>query len=369
MSDRYPEFSRRRGAHEPARAVSIAARRAAGFGWLMLIAVPLFVLARTSVADEISVLDTYPGRMVSIGGHALHIDCRGSGHPVTVFESGLGGFSLEWGEVQQRLSQQGRVCAYDRAGYGWSDPGPMPRSVMRNVEELHALLAAAGESPPFVLVGHSYGGIIVRLFAQNYSDEVEGIVLLDASAPDQFSRLPDTALPKALIEAARRGTHTVSIPRLVAALPEEIQTTATHLMMLPKARLAYASEMRYFESATEQLKEQNDGALDVRLVVVSRSRNVFGRSAEAAHTELIWQEMQQRMAALSGRSDHWMAAGAGHVIHADRPDLVALAVREAAAYDPADTHWPTDSPVRLVLDAPAFVYSVWDEGTLESPRL
>lgn len=329
----------------------------------------LMTLSGVSNAGEPGVLDAYPGTLIEVDGRRVHIHCVGSGHPVTVFESGLGGFSLEWGEVQQRAAGHGRVCAYDRAGYGWSDPGPMPRTATRNVTELHRLLEAAGEMPPYVLVGHSYGGIIVRLFAQSYPQEVAGLVLLDASAPDQFSRLPDTALPRALIAAARRGAPMRTAPRLIGALREDIRTTAMHLMMLPKARRAYQSEMRHFESATAALQTQGDGALDVQLVVVSRSRNMFGRSAEAARTESVWQQMQREMAALSTRSDHWMAADSGHVIHADRPDLVALAVREAAEYGQVNPPQPFASSVRLVLSAHEFLPSNWDGIAAQVPNL
>lgn len=338
--------------------------RGVAAGFMLLIA-----LCGVCAANEPGVLDTYPGTLIEVDGRRVHIHCVGSGQPVTVFESGLGGFSLEWGEVQQRVAGHGRVCAYDRAGYGWSDPGPLPRTATRNVTELHRLLEAAGETPPYVLVGHSYGGIIVRLFAQYYPQEVAGVVLLDASAPDQFSRLPDTALPRALITAARRGTHILSAPRLSGALGENMRTTAMHLMMLPKARLAYQSEMRHFESATAALQTQADGALNVQLVVVSRSRNMFGRSVEAARTESVWQQMQREMAALSNRSDHWMAADSGHVIHADRPDLVALAVREAAAYGQGNPPTPFASSVRLVLSAHEFAPANWDGIAAQVPKL
>ena len=341
-------------------------------GALRTLAIGLVVLIAGSgaaAASEPGVLATYPGELIDVDGHAMHLHCVGSGHPVTLFESGLGGFSLEWSEVQRRVAGQGRVCAYDRAGYGWSDPGPMPRTVTRNVVELHRLLEAAGETPPYVLVGHSYGGIIVRLFAQSYPDEVAGLVLLDASAPDQFSRLPDTALPRALVAAARGGAPLRTAPRLVAALDADVRTTAMHLMMLPKARLAYRSEMAHFERATTALRSQRDGALDVQLVVVSRSRNMFGRSAEAIRTESLWQQMQREMAALSTRSDHWMAADSGHVIHADRPDLVALAVREAAAYGQFNPRAPDASSVRLVLSAHEFVPSNWHGIAAQGPNL
>ena len=311
----------------------------------------LLIWSATSLAAEqssVSILDGYPGQRILIGDHALHIDCRGYGSPVVILESGLGGFSTEWQHVQERLLSRTRVCAYDRAGYGWSDDGPLPRTATRNMRELRALLRAAGEQPPFLLVGQSYGGFIVRLFAEQYADEVSGVVLLDASSPDQFTRLPQHALPNAFINARRHGIPTKTTPRPIPGLPESQQVTVMQLMMLPKARRAYISEMRHFQQSARRVALQKNGALQMPLIVVSRSRHQIDRSSADARAERIWHLLQHRMSGLSPRADHWLAAGAGHLIHVDRPDLVALAIRQAAQPDLPSAVTANDSMVRLI---------------------
>jgi alpha/beta hydrolase fold len=111
-----------------------------------------------------------PGQLVDVGGERLHIDCVGEGSPTVVLESGLGGSSLDWRLVQPELGKTTRVCAYDRAGMGWSDPSPQPRTPRQIADELHTLLTHAGIAGPYVLVGHSLGGKNVRLFALTHPD-------------------------------------------------------------------------------------------------------------------------------------------------------------------------------------------------------
>ncbi|MEU6781234.1 alpha/beta hydrolase [Nonomuraea angiospora] len=120
-----------------------------------------------------------PGRLVDVGGHRLHVRCTGSGAPTVVLEAGLAESSASWDAIQRGLP--GRVCAYDRAGYAWSQDGPAPRTADRAAAELRALLAAAGEAGPYVLVGHSYGGTIVRLFAHRWPALTAGLVLIDVT--------------------------------------------------------------------------------------------------------------------------------------------------------------------------------------------
>jgi pimeloyl-ACP methyl ester carboxylesterase len=133
-----------------------------------------------------------PGRMIDVGGHRLHLDVRGTdqGAPTVVLEAGLGSFSSNWHWVHQELAGTTRVVAYDRAGLGWSDRGPRPRDARRIATELHTALKRAGLQPPYLLVGHSFGGLPVRMFADCYRDEVAGMVLADASHPDQWVRWP-----------------------------------------------------------------------------------------------------------------------------------------------------------------------------------
>jgi pimeloyl-ACP methyl ester carboxylesterase len=122
-----------------------------------------------------------PGVLVDIGGHKLHVRCVGpsGGRPTVILEAGGGGFSNSWSLVQNLLSSRVRTCAYDRAGLGWSGPGPAPRTMRQEVFELHALLKAAKVPGPFVLVGQSIGGLLVRLYAERYGRDVVGIVLVD----------------------------------------------------------------------------------------------------------------------------------------------------------------------------------------------
>src|SRR5437763_9389381 len=128
-----------------------------------------------------------PGKLVDIGGYRLHINCTGTGSPTVILDAGLGGTSLDWSKVQPAVAHFTRVCSYDRAGYGWSDTGPGPRTSQQIVKELHLLLVHAQINGPYVLVGHSVGGLNMRLYAYRYPQEVAGMVLLDSTSEHQFA--------------------------------------------------------------------------------------------------------------------------------------------------------------------------------------
>jgi pimeloyl-ACP methyl ester carboxylesterase len=134
-----------------------------------------------------------PGKLVDVGGYRLHIHSTGDGGPgpTVVLDAGWLDCSLNWCLVQPEVAKFARVCAYDRAGMGWSDVGPLPRDSRQIVRELHMLLKNAGVPGPYVLVGHSFGGGNVRLFAHEYPQEVAGLVLVDSVAEDQWPRLPE----------------------------------------------------------------------------------------------------------------------------------------------------------------------------------
>src|SRR5215204_845310 len=133
-----------------------------------------------------------PGEMVNVGGYSLHIRCVGQGSPTVVLDAGSGAFSAHWVRVQQEVSGTTRVCSYDRAGMGWSEMGPDPRDAKQITSELHTLLGKAGIEGPYVLVGHSFGGMYMQTYAARYPDEVAGVALVDTSTdPDQFSQRPE----------------------------------------------------------------------------------------------------------------------------------------------------------------------------------
>src|ERR671910_1863024 len=133
-----------------------------------------------------------PGQMVGVGGHSLHINCVGRGSPTVVLDAGSGGFSAQWVRVQREVSNTTRVCAYDRAGMGWSEMGPEPRDARQISSELHTLLSKADIVGPYVLVGHSFGGLYMQTYAARYPEEVAGVTLVDSSSPKQVGHQPVT---------------------------------------------------------------------------------------------------------------------------------------------------------------------------------
>lgn len=130
-----------------------------------------------------------PGELVDVGGYGLHIYCTGTGTPTVVLDAAFPGTVSNWAWVQPEVTKTTRVCAYDRAGLGWSDRGPMPRDARQHAHELQALLAKGAIPGPYVLVGHSLGGLSVRMFADQYPDKVAGMVLIEATNPDSWKRL------------------------------------------------------------------------------------------------------------------------------------------------------------------------------------
>jgi pimeloyl-ACP methyl ester carboxylesterase len=163
----------------------------------------LLLLALSAVAQQNI---PPPGKLIDIGGYRLHLNCTGKGEPTVVLIPGGGDFSFDWGLVQPDVSHFARVCSFDFAGFAWSDPGPVPRTMRQDAYELHTLLKAARIKGPYVLVGHSLGGLLTRVYARDYLSEVAGIVLVDSTHED--STLFFQGKPVRMREMAR----TVSVP-------------------------------------------------------------------------------------------------------------------------------------------------------------
>lgn len=157
----------------------------------------LFVLSITGMIYQTAATEAdkrnlpAPGNLIDVGGFKMHINCIGEGSPTVILEALSGGFSSYWAWIQPEVAKQVRVCAYDRAGFGWSEKDSEPESPQRTARNLHTLLMNAGIEGPYVMVGHSKGGLYVREYATLYPQKVAGLVLLDASHPDQFERHPD----------------------------------------------------------------------------------------------------------------------------------------------------------------------------------
>ena len=131
-----------------------------------------------------------PGRMIEVNGHRMHLDCHGHGSPTVVLFNGMGEVTASWSRITPAVARTGRVCAFDRAGQGWSEDAERPQDGVTAAKDLHTLLSRAGERGPFVLAGHSIGGTYAMTYASRYPAQVAGMVLLDSSSPEQFTRMP-----------------------------------------------------------------------------------------------------------------------------------------------------------------------------------
>jgi pimeloyl-ACP methyl ester carboxylesterase len=262
-----------------------------------------------------------PGRLVDVGGHTLHLACVGDGSPAVVFESGLAGMSADWGSVQPPVAGTTRACAYDRAGIAWSAAGPAPRDPRRIATELHTLLGHAGVAGPYVLVGHSFGGLYVRVFADRYPDEVVGLVLVDASHPDMWARLPRAATaglaPGPWQGLAYRGLARLGLPRLTGAVPADCglapRQCAEERAWLASARHtdAYVAEMGA-PGRDDQVRATGPlGSRPLVVLTATDHRDLVGPQS-GARFEPLWRQLQDELAALSTGAVHRTVAGATH---------------------------------------------------------
>lgn len=298
-----------------------------------------------------------PGRLIDAGGFRLHLNAAGAGRPTVVFDAALGGSSISWTLVQPGVSAFTRTVAYDRAGFGWSEAGPLPRTAGRAAGELHRALEAASERPPFLLVGHSYGGLVARVFAARFPADVAGLILVDPAhpedwvqpAPKEQARIDQgVALCRHGVQAARFGlSHLVSALVGVGAigaartlahalsggrLGGEIDGLLAPFWKLPaEARRPLArvwAERRFFEalgsqiasiavSARETLDAGAAGYGHLPLVTLSSSAPIPYRVAQ-----------QEALARLSSEGQHLVAARSSHWIPLDEPLWIVTIVHE-----------------------------------------
>jgi pimeloyl-ACP methyl ester carboxylesterase len=214
---------------------------------------------------------------VDIGGYLLKINCTGNGSPTVILEAGLGDVSIEWSRVQPEIAKFARVCSYDRAGYGSSDAGPMPRTSQQIAKELHTLLQNAREAPPYLLVGHSFGGYNVRVFNGNYPDEVTGIVLVDSTQEDQYE-LSSPAWGKFYSSELRRQKRQamwapVFVDLGVARWMHGARLSGNaYLILQSKYLRARASELEAIKTSAEQARAAGNIS-DKPLIVLTGGKN------------------------------------------------------------------------------------------------
>jgi pimeloyl-ACP methyl ester carboxylesterase len=333
------------------------------------IAVAVFAMLCAASAAQVQDTGTSsplqpPGRLIDLGGWRLHLNCVGERHasqPAVILEAGAGDFSVEWSLVQPKAGSFARVCSYDRAGSGWSDLGPRPRTMHQIVYELHTLLEKAGEKPPYVLVGHSFGGWVVRLYQLKYSADVVGMVLVDAAADNPWRKTPEKGLVRSSDLATGKAIPAVKtsdplreseIPeRFVTMIKDQVRQLSPHANDPPRDKLpADAQRMRTWSYAQVKMHISNDNPFeaeelgllraertrrehvldDMPLIVLSRGlpqdSSPAGRTSEDEH-----RSDQAALVALSPVGKHIIAKRSGHHIPLDEPELVVDAIRDVVA--------------------------------------
>ena len=273
---------------------------------------------------------TPPGDLFDIGSHKLHLYCVGSGQPTVLLEAGLGGFSLEWVTIQQMLGNEFRACSYDRAGYGWSEFGPNPRTTDQIVDELARLLRAADEPPPYLLVGHSFGGYVVQAYLRSRPRDVAGIVLVDSSHPEQDRYLPPPPPVQPRMSGAR--VRMVSRPTLPNHYPREVRNLAYHLMGTRKSSRTQREELRFMRKSGRRVLEAGNPPPEVPVAVVARAFYVDPGDGSNGHStqddlERIWQSLQENLGHLY-RVETIRAQHSGHFVHLDQPWLIIDTIKD-----------------------------------------
>jgi pimeloyl-ACP methyl ester carboxylesterase len=293
-----------------------------------------------------------PGRLVKAGAQRLHVYETGEGDPTVILEAGISATICNWQRVQPEIAKFTRVLSYDRAGLGWSDRARTPRTVSQIVEELHKMLLAADVPPPYVLVGHSFGGIVARLYTMRYPNEVGGIVLVDPVLLEEWHPLsPErkrmlvggallsrwggllarfgvvrftlarlvrgrSRLPRAIGRATSSGKGLATMERLVGEvqkMPRELWPAIVSHWSHPKS---FASMGDHLAKMPESVASVIDAApLDVPVTMLTGVRSLTKWPADGP-------------ARISTNTTHIVAENSGHWVQLDEPDLVIEAVRE-----------------------------------------
>jgi len=266
-----------------------------------------------------------PGHLVDVGGYRLHINCTGTGSPTVVIDAGQGDWSTSWGSVQQEVAKTTRVCAYDRAGLGWSESGPLPRDATHFARELHTLLQKANVPGPYVMVGHSLGGAAVRVFVGEYASEVSGVVLIDSMSPGQVTQPHVQAQAQADPESqpfsweatlARFGIARllVKLPGMYPAMPPGYEAYYP-LAVRPQSLQTSADEIRGLPASLAQLADVKTFGEIPLIVLTARLNDIPG-----------WPEWQTDLLQLSSHSQHIFAEHSGHTIQFDEPESAVTAI-------------------------------------------
>lgn len=294
-------------------------------------------------------------RLVDVGGgRHINLYCRGAGSPTIIFDSGLSDSTIAWALVQPVISEKNATCSYDRAGLGFSDAATRPSTAGNDADDIHRALQVAGIRPPYIVVGHSAGGMAARVFADRYRDEVVGMVLVDPSHEDQSTRFKTIATPEALahwsdkvndtpcMDAIKGGQIPKDSPvyKKCVGKPYPRFSNAINDVMLEysakeKYQAATTSEDLNFSgvSADETRATRRDfGNMPIIVLTHAPYSPAKGITPQLqAQRTVMWEQMHNEIAAMSTHGVNEIVPRAGHLINYDRPEIVIDAIRQALA--------------------------------------
>jgi pimeloyl-ACP methyl ester carboxylesterase len=312
---------------------------------LLTVSVGIFLTVATRAKSRLK--KQYPpiGQMIDIGGYRLHMHVEGAGTPTVIFDAGAGGIGLSWELVRPAIAKVTRVVTYDRAGLGWSDPSPYPRDAATMALELHTMLTNANISAPYILVGHSLGGVVARQFAAKYPNEIAGLVMVDSAHEQQMKHFPEPlvkmvnsmkgmfavmklvsklgifALKPSLIQIGDNGKFP---NELVAQMQGVMASSDSHAeAMIAESESVYAAKTQPVSTLGDvPLTVISHGQLDANAVPPTLGEQV------RYDYEAAWQKLQVAIMALSTRGRHIVAERSGHNIMFDQPEIVIESVLE-----------------------------------------
>jgi len=273
-----------------------------------------------------------PGQMIDVGGYQLHLHCTGAnlkGSPTVILENGLGSISSAWALVQPEVAKATRVCSYDRAGTGWSDPSSEPRDAQHIVQELHTLLQNANIPGPYVFVGWSMGGLYARGYAGQYGDEVAGLVLIDSSHPDQWTSTPAAVaqfesfakMNSVAPALARLGVMRVmGLIQPASGLPTQYNAALKASFAATKDWDAQSAEFLAWSVTAAQV-HQSEPLDNTPLFVLTATEH-----GTPSTQEQLWQSWQTDLASLSTNSVHQIVDGADHASFWRDPENVKVSI-------------------------------------------
>jgi pimeloyl-ACP methyl ester carboxylesterase len=284
-----------------------------------------------------------PGQMVSVGGHRLHLYCQGTGTPTVVVEPGLGVDWVAWQPIVADVARSTEGCVYDRAGYGWSEPGPMPRTAEQSAMELHDLLSRSSHAGPVVLVAHSFGGYIARVYAGRFGDSLAGLVLVDPSEADpsemaaararatprprpwSVSGLIDLLPPLGWDRVKRLYRGDGVLPPAVRRLPVGFR----HRVVIASSLDQLAAEQSELDSSPTSQVQASAAVLprNVPLVVITPADSSAPGQRTSSDSQ-VRRDRHRKLADASALGEQVLAERSGHMVHIDRPDVVSTVIRD-----------------------------------------